>query len=58
MRDVPASSLWNYRCICGRKFTNTYGRSGSAYCPKLRCQLTCVAVSPVSTPDALKGDAK
>lgn len=43
------SREWKYRCSCGKRFTNTYGRSGAAYCPKVRCQLVCIAIEPVAT---------
>lgn len=39
--------LWKYRCWCGKRFTNTYGRGGTAYCPKISCQRTCIAEAPV-----------
>ena len=47
-----SSQLWKYRCHCGKRFTNTYGRSGTAYCPKISCQLVCIAVTPIEGEEA------
>lgn len=39
-----AASIWEYRCTsCGKRFLETYDRSGQAYCPKMRCQGVSIA---------------